>query len=672
MKTLAFGFLMALLSVTLIAQKSPLKFGHVSKEEVAMTTYDKDTTASAVILSDYGVSTIVYRQNVGFSLDFERTTRIKILTKNGLNWGDFRIPLYKRGSDDEKVSNLKAVTYNLEDGKIVESKLKKDGVFRETVDANWDQMKLTFPNVKEGSVVEINYKVNSPFLTNFQDWYFQSTIPVVFSEYRARIPEYFSYDRYMQGYISLAVVEDHNENSTIRLTSFERSQGNNVQSHATTNNIDLIETHYRWVAQDVPAFKPEPYMTAVSNYISKINFELSYIKFPNRPVEPFLGNWKDINKTMVEHDHFGSEITSNGFLKKVAEQAAAGAASPEDKITAITNYVRQNVAWDGRNRLVSSESLRKVLDNKKGSSAEINLLLGSMLEKAGLTVKPVMLSTRDNGLLRVATPVVSQFNYVVCLVEADGKSWLLDATERLLPVGMLPERCLNGQGFAVSKGGFQWVSLDTKFKTRSAFTGNFTLDPSGEMTGTLKIDCNGYVALRNRKKYLVDGESEYVKQFVGSRNWDIKSTSISNVNAVLENFIQEHELIVSDQMTVAGDMIYLNPFVHNSQKENPFKSEVREYPVDFGSPMEEVFHLRLTLPDEYAVDELPESKVLVLPGNAARYIYNVAQLGNEVTITSMFNINRSLFTQLEYPNLREFYNQVVAKQAEQIVLKKKL
>jgi len=35
------------------------------------------------------------------------------------------------------------------------------------------------------------------------------------------------------------------------------------------------------------------------------------------------------------------------------------------------------------------------------------------------------------------------------------------------------------------------------------------------------------------------------------------------------------------------------------------------------------------------------------------------------------SINRSLFSQDEYANLREFYSQVVAKQAEQVVFKRK-
>ena len=135
------------ISPTLIAQKAPVKFGDVSKEELLMTTYDKDTTAPAVVLADFGESSMIYRQNVGFTLDFERITRIKILTKDGLQWGDFSIPLYNNGSADEKLTGLRAVTYNLEEGKIVESKLKNESIFEENVDMNWDLVKVSCPNV---------------------------------------------------------------------------------------------------------------------------------------------------------------------------------------------------------------------------------------------------------------------------------------------------------------------------------------------------------------------------------------------------------------------------------------------------------------------------------------------------------------------------------------------
>ena len=89
---------------------------------------------------------------------------------------------------------------------------------------------------------------------------------------------------------------------------------------------------------------------------------------------------------------------------------------------------------------------------------------------------------------------------------------------------------------------------------------------------------------KSRKKYLGEGEAEFLKDFVGSHEWEVRSTSVQNANEIYENFTQEHELVVNENLMLAGEMMYLDPFICERYKENPFKAEVREYPVDFGSP----------------------------------------------------------------------------------------
>lgn len=41
-----------------IAQKPPIKFGDVAMDVLKMQVYDKDTSAAAVVLADYGESTM--------------------------------------------------------------------------------------------------------------------------------------------------------------------------------------------------------------------------------------------------------------------------------------------------------------------------------------------------------------------------------------------------------------------------------------------------------------------------------------------------------------------------------------------------------------------------------------------------------------------------------------
>ncbi|MCB8999133.1 MAG: hypothetical protein H6540_03560 [Bacteroidales bacterium] len=97
-----------------------------------LTQYSKDTSAAAVFLFDDGDIEFRVNNNGSFQYVFSRHFRIKIFKKSALGLADFSISLYQKGSSKEELSNLNASSYNLVDGKVVESKLKNDEIFKET------------------------------------------------------------------------------------------------------------------------------------------------------------------------------------------------------------------------------------------------------------------------------------------------------------------------------------------------------------------------------------------------------------------------------------------------------------------------------------------------------------------------------------------------------------
>jgi hypothetical protein len=642
MKALLTGLIASLLSCSLFAQKSPIKFGEIPLEDLKMTTYAEDSSAGAVVLCDYGEAYIQV-SSLSANLNFERHVRIKILKKEGLRWADAAIRMYT----DDHVNGLKASCFNLEGGKIVETKMSKDGVFKEKFNRGIDLQKFTIPNVKVGSVIEYSYKVVSDYLTNFPNWQFQRTIPTRHSEYWAIIPEYFVFEKYMQGYIPV--------------TSYEIKKQN-------YNNMHTDGHH--WIIENVPAFREEPFMTSEDDYLAKINFALSHIQFPNQPVREIMGSWAKLNTVLLESEDFGLVINGSGFLKKTVAEITAGMTDPMQKITAIHKYVKETMEWDSYKDFTVA-SLKKIFETKKGSSGDINLLLAAMLEKADLNVEMVLISTRDHGFVRKPYPMSRQFNYVVCSVVLPDKNVFLDATEKHLPVNVLPERCLNGEGLVISKTNHRWISLETKVKSKTVVNGELLLSESGDLSGKLNFTRDGYDANRMRKDFLAKGEETYVKEFLGARSWEVEKSEFQNIRELESPAKELHNLTIHEHSTVAGDVIYLNPFVSSQISTNPFTPATREYPVDFGSAQEKMYMCKITIPDGYVIDETPKSKVIALPGNAAKYVYNMVVFGNVINFTSNFQVNRNIFTQIEYPDLREFYAQVVAKQAEQIVLKKK-
>lgn len=646
MKSIILGLFLCLAVDCTLAQKSPIKFGVIPLEDLKMNVYDEDSSASAVMLTDYGEAYITASVNY-VALNFERHVRIKILKKEGLKWADASIPLYHSGTNEEKVSKLKATTYNLENGRLVESAMSKDAVFKEKFNRNINLHKFTLPNVKEGSVIEYTYTISSEFLANFPNWQFQYDIPVRWSEYWAMFPDFFIFEKYMQGYIAP--------------TSYEIKD----KSAANFNT----KAHH-WISKNVPAFKAEPFMTCEEDYVSKINLALSHINFPGQPVREIMGTWAKLNAELVDSESFGRAITGSGFLKKKAEEITTGMTDPLQKVTAIFNYVQKTLEWDGtKDKYV--DNLREVVDNKKGTAADINIILASMLEKVKIPSDMVLLSTRDHGFIRQQYPMEKQLNYVVCRVKIGDKTLFLDATEKYLPMGILPQRCLNGQGLVISKTNHGWIDIDAKAKARTVINSEFSLNENGELKGKVNWTCDGYDAYQLRCDYHKKGEGDFVKEFLSDKNWEISKSEFQNINEIERHAQQSHEFSVTEYGTVAGNIIYLNPFVTGQTKENIFKLPTREYPVDFGNPIERTYLSRIKIPEGYTVDELPKPKIIVLPNNSARYTYSITQAGNALNVVSVIHINKSLFIQDEYPHLREFYNQIVAKQAEQIVLTKK-
>ena len=186
--------------------KMNIKYGKVSPEDFTTKVYSIDSNANAVILADVGSTEIVGNNKGWFSLEFQHFKRIHILNKNGYDAANIEIELYTSGNDEERIDNLKAVTYNLEDGKVKETKLDtKSGVFKDVISKNWVVKKFTFPNIKEGSIIEFEYKINSDFLFNLQPWAFQGEYPVLWSEYNLSLPEFLGYVFLSQGYQSFYI-----------------------------------------------------------------------------------------------------------------------------------------------------------------------------------------------------------------------------------------------------------------------------------------------------------------------------------------------------------------------------------------------------------------------------------------------------------------------------------
>ncbi|TAE12255.1 MAG: hypothetical protein EAZ95_12685 [Bacteroidetes bacterium] len=128
---------------------------------------------------------------------------------------------------------------------------------------------------------------------------------------------------------------------------------------------------------------------------------------------------------------------------------------------------------------------------------------------------------------------------------------------------------------------------------------------------------------------------------------------------------------ISEFSQVNDDFIYFTPLLDYRMKENPFKNTERNFDIDYACPVEKSFYMNFVIPKGYKVEELPKPIRLKWQDESIKFDYAVTATGDKVQLISKFVLSRPIFKAEEYKALRDLYAQIVAKQEEQIVLKKK-
>ena len=88
--------------------------------------------------------------------------------------------------------------------------------------------------------------------------------------------------------------------------------------------------------------------------------------------------------------------------------------------------------------------------------------------------------------------------------------------------------------------------------------------------------------------------------------------------------------------------------------------------------LQAVYTLTLEIPEGYVFDETPKPVKVALPENKALFEYRIEKEGNSLVLTHRFVINQVVFLYDEYQLLKDFYNKMVEKHNELVVIKKSL
>lgn len=622
-----------------------------------MKDCDFDKGADAVTLINWG--NVYYdrgTEGVSFlNTVYEKRERIKILKESGLSYANVSIPYYDN-NNEERIIKLEAYTYNLDEaGNIKVTEVNKGSIYSKRINKYYSKMIIAFPEVKTGTVIEFKYKMERRTDQNLKSWYFQNRIPVRYSEYQINIPKFYRFS------VQPTVVDNIEVKEDIKDELISTNKG--------SLSVQVLKKNY--IMRNLIGVRDEPFMGSARDYIQRLEFQLSQVDYGDGKIMDLRTGWSDIVKDLNEADDFGKQldwapantasvITETDHLK-----------DPEARMKLIYNYVRKNMSWNGEESIFSGEGINGAFKKREGSSADINLLLVCLLNKAGIAAAPILLSTRDNGLVNKHYPFVNQFNTVMGYVKLTDKYYILDATDKVSSYTLTPESIVNTQGFIVTGETGEWLNIiDTKHKYKVMTAVHGEIDAAGIMKGECLVNCSGY-ARKQRCDSYAKNKDNFKAAYFSSVNTSLKIDELTVNNTEADSLPLEQKVKFSAVLNNSGDYKYFSVNLFSDLDKNPFVADDRIADIDFGFLQDYSIFGNYTIPQDYAFDGLPANITMIMPDTSIVFTRNIQADENLLNVRMTLEFKRSFYPVTDYPEFAAFYKKLFASLNEQVVIKKK-
>lgn len=723
MRTMKYTLLLlgCLLAVTFSHAQRPMpKFKDVTPEDFDHAWEQEYPDAHVIILHDFAEVSfdIIARPKIRYV--YHR--RMLILDEAGLEYARVQIPLISHDNRKVEAPRVDGATYRLNPtGEVMKADIDRRRIEEVRVNEVDMRVEFEFPLVEVGAIVEYTYSYYSDNSDHINLWNFQREVPVIQSELHTYIPNDYDYLQLSYGNLSSVRMLQKGYQQELRNGYTTR----NIQSAARTNSQFtsplaqrnfVMGTHSIYLAANMPAYQREAHVPSMEAYVPGVQFRrtqsttstgrsgqsLAFLKrifsfsregnsnllglpkvpsrlpgyrhtnYPGTSRRQQTNEWEAVMRELLRHPDLGKQVDKYDELAERGQRLARKYEVPQEKAIAVYEHVRKRMKWDGAYRMFA-DKLDEAYQVKTASSAGINLILVNMLRGAGLNAYPVLVRTRDQGRIIHLLPGMDHFNHLIVAVQLPDKIALLDALSEVVAFGILPRNDLNEVGLLVDKDEWGWLQIEPRDIFSRTCT-SFELDQAGVLDGYVEMIHTEFSAAIERGRWQEDSlsQDEYLHQYVFNflENKNLETYTFEDLEDPERPFVVNCEYSTPAFVEKVNDYMFVNPMTTRSVTENPFPPVRRNYPVSFAAPTRDYYLFGMKIPPGYEVAQLPSPLYVRLAGEGGKFIYNTYQDGQYLFITSAIHLAQTYFSSQAYSELTQFFDYVVNKHSEDIVLRK--
>ncbi|MBL7131749.1 MAG: DUF3857 and transglutaminase domain-containing protein [Candidatus Omnitrophica bacterium] len=436
---------------------------------------------------------------------------------------------------------------------------------------------ITMPKAVPGSVIDLQYQVfNKQGPIKGEYFYFQSlysTVPI-------------KHD------IVTLIVPDAMEINFKYVNTEDRSQVTRKKG----------KVYYKWEFKDDDGYD-EDY--AKEDYTPPAIEIMPYVSISTMKDWPGISSWC--------WDEYSKKAVSNPEIKSEVEKITQDKNTPEEKITAISEYMYDNYRYvamsiDGHNLVPHPAD--EIFNNKFGDCKDQSLLFITMLKAIDIQAYPVLVRSMGRGDPSGFLPNPGHFNHVIVAVDLGDKLLFVDP----LLEGYLPSEIsydLEGSYVFIVDGKAgqfrQLAFMDLKQKTLvTESTVHLQADGSAVVEATVILDRSNSIYKRRWFRLVTDREMQDYLSY-------LENTTKGGKVIDFEVIGQEDKYDFLTIKLKTENPVYLKPMgnrmIFGSTALNlsgAFFLKERKYPVWLSGETKDITNTEYVIPEGFTFDYVPD------------------------------------------------------------------
>lgn len=574
--------------------------------------------------------------------------RIKVLTETGKRYANVEIEVPPHYS----IGDLQARTVH-PDKSVTEFSGKP---FEKTVVKYLGERLIaktfTLPAVTTGSIVEYKYRLSWSQQFPDPNWIVQHELYTV--------KEDFSLRRYT-GPMPTRHISDPTElsyvSSNMPAGVFPKDTGPAVE-------LEL---------ENIPAFKPEPYMPPEGNFRAQVQFF-----YGGHEIESPDVFWRDVGQDWyTKAEHF---IGDHEQLKKAAAGIVGNETDPEKQLRKLYARAQQtrNLSYEGERGiegpLKPNGNVMDVFSRGHGSQNEIAELFTALARAAGFSADVLRASSRRDRIFDPKLLSENQLGTEIVRVKMNGSDLFLDPGTRFCLFGLVAWTATSAPALVLDKNGGSFIVVPTatadKSVTRRSAEAFLNID--GSLKGRVTVEFKGNEALERRLAALGTDDAGRRQGLENElQSWLppgslVQLREVQGWESTEEPLVAHFSVELADFATVAEKRLLFAGNLFRSPETQAFTSAERKYPVYFPYTYEVIDKVEMHVPAGYRVETIPNGQDV--KSSSTRFITTRSAREDQLLLTRALVVNSIYFQPEQYETLRSFFSKLKDADEEQIVL----